>query len=394
MSHSAAHSGLSNSKRMMRAQWVRPPFSHSFLRRLLRYRLGAALGVALYLAGSTSAALAADLPEGAHEYLGTATIERSDDISPVMTINQRNKLVMLNWDSFDIASDAILIVRSNEPHSLLLNRVTGQSPSMLAGSLVADGDVWLINPNGVDIHASAAIAARGFMTSTEELDLSVLGDIARSGQPPAPLLAGVTRAVDAAAAANVPSIPSVPSIQRTMPVESVPSASAQFALLAPSCVPSSSARNGIIDVYFPPSPTVLEPVLAGGPPRTPPPLSTLPIPLAASTVQPLLTLVHPELLSPVAMPVPALSPLQPALLTPLAAAASLIDVTVPVSNRAPASDARQAPPVQPRTVGFGSQLGRFLDRIIPHHVTWGLGGDTESDQDSDSDEDSYSGSNK
>ncbi len=49
----------------------------------------------------------------------------------------------------------------------MLNRVTGNTPSTIAGSLTANGQVYLVNPNGIAITTSGMVnTGGGFVAST------------------------------------------------------------------------------------------------------------------------------------------------------------------------------------------------------------------------------------
>jgi filamentous hemagglutinin family protein len=73
---------------------------------------------------------------------------------------------LLNWQSFSIGSDAA--VRFDQPNaaSRVLNRVTGNDPSAIFGQLSSNGQVWLLNPNGVLFGQGARIDVAGLVAST------------------------------------------------------------------------------------------------------------------------------------------------------------------------------------------------------------------------------------
>ena len=56
------------------------------------------------------------------------------------------------------------------PASQVLNRVTGNDPSAILGSLSSNGRVWLLNPNGVLFGQSARVDVAGLVTSTLNLN--------------------------------------------------------------------------------------------------------------------------------------------------------------------------------------------------------------------------------
>ncbi|NDC75995.1 filamentous hemagglutinin N-terminal domain-containing protein, partial [bacterium] len=52
---------------------------------------------------------------------------------------------------------------------IALNRVTGDQLSLIDGSLLANGQVWLLNPNGVFIGQGGQISSRGFLGTTSSI---------------------------------------------------------------------------------------------------------------------------------------------------------------------------------------------------------------------------------
>ncbi|MEN3943907.1 filamentous hemagglutinin N-terminal domain-containing protein, partial [Prosthecobacter sp. SYSU 5D2] len=86
-----------------------------------------------------------------------------------MIINQASKAAIINWSSFSIALGESTIF--NQPAGgAALNRVTGITPSMIEGTLKANGTIWLINPNGTLIGNTGIIQTGSFLAST--LDVS------------------------------------------------------------------------------------------------------------------------------------------------------------------------------------------------------------------------------
>jgi len=77
---------------------------------------------------------------------------------------------IIHWDDFSIASDEITRFIQPNSTSVVLNRVTGQVPSNIFGTLEATGKVFLINPAGILIGENGTINTAAFIAST--LDLS------------------------------------------------------------------------------------------------------------------------------------------------------------------------------------------------------------------------------
>ncbi|HEY9192028.1 MAG TPA: filamentous hemagglutinin N-terminal domain-containing protein, partial [Methyloversatilis sp.] len=73
---------------------------------------------------------------------------------------------IINWKQFSIQPGET--TRFIQPNSTatVLNRVVGQDPSKILGNLVANGRVFLINPNGVLFGAGAKVDTAGLVAST------------------------------------------------------------------------------------------------------------------------------------------------------------------------------------------------------------------------------------
>ncbi|MCQ9378540.1 filamentous hemagglutinin N-terminal domain-containing protein, partial [Methyloversatilis sp. XJ19-49] len=73
---------------------------------------------------------------------------------------------IINWQKFSIQpGETTRFIQPNSTASVL-NRVVGQDPSRILGNLVANGRVFLINPNGVLFGAGAKVDTAGLVAST------------------------------------------------------------------------------------------------------------------------------------------------------------------------------------------------------------------------------------
>lgn len=110
--------------------------------------------------------LANVLPTNGVVVQGAATISQSTN---VMVINQDTSKAIVNWQSFDIGSAARVNVIQPSNTSVLLNRVVGNNPSQIFGSLDANGQVILINPNGILFGKDGSVNANAFTASTLDM---------------------------------------------------------------------------------------------------------------------------------------------------------------------------------------------------------------------------------
>ena len=77
---------------------------------------------------------------------------------------------IINWNGFSINAGELTRFIQQSAASAVLNRVTGPDPSQILGTLLSNGRVFLINPNGIVFGAGATIDTAGLVAST--LDLS------------------------------------------------------------------------------------------------------------------------------------------------------------------------------------------------------------------------------
>ncbi|SFU74681.1 filamentous hemagglutinin family N-terminal domain-containing protein, partial [Methylobacterium sp. 174MFSha1.1] len=105
------------------------------------------------------------LPTGGHVVSGGVTIGAPS--GGAMTITQSSQSAIVNWQGFSIGSNNRVDIRQPDAQSAILNRVTGDTPSTIAGQLNANGQVYLVNPNGITITRSGRVNAEGgFVAST------------------------------------------------------------------------------------------------------------------------------------------------------------------------------------------------------------------------------------
>ncbi|WP_048942077.1 filamentous hemagglutinin N-terminal domain-containing protein [Haemophilus influenzae] len=97
---------------------------------------------------------------------GTATMQVDGNKTTI-----RNSVnAIINWKQFNIDQNEMVQFLQESNNSAVFNRVTSDQISQLKGILDSNGQVFLINPNGVAIGKNAIINTNGFTAST--LDIS------------------------------------------------------------------------------------------------------------------------------------------------------------------------------------------------------------------------------
>ncbi|MBV9418485.1 MAG: filamentous hemagglutinin N-terminal domain-containing protein, partial [Alphaproteobacteria bacterium] len=115
--------------------------------------------------GLTLAAAQAD-PTGGVVVSGGATIGGTQNNT---VINQSTQRALINWQNFSVAAGGS--VQFNQPNSgsITVNRVIGSEASSINGSLFANGQVWLLNGNGILFGKGATINVGGLIATTSDI---------------------------------------------------------------------------------------------------------------------------------------------------------------------------------------------------------------------------------
>ncbi|WNO07824.1 YDG domain-containing protein [Teredinibacter sp. KSP-S5-2] len=116
---------------------------------------------------STSRAIdSSTLPTGGSVQYGSVSVSENENS---LNIKQSSDRAILNWESFSIGSDASVNFLQNSESSVALNRVLGNDPSLIYGSLTANGQVFLLNSNGITFGKGSRIDVGGLVASTSEI---------------------------------------------------------------------------------------------------------------------------------------------------------------------------------------------------------------------------------
>ncbi len=98
---------------------------------------------------------------------GAATIVQPN--ASTLNVNQSTNKAIINWNSFSVGHGDTVNFNQPGASSATLNRVTGATPSWVAGTINAPGTVLLVNPNGVEITKSGVITTGSFAASTLDI---------------------------------------------------------------------------------------------------------------------------------------------------------------------------------------------------------------------------------
>lgn len=103
------------------------------------------------------------MPEGGVIRSGEGAVTQN---GKEMTIRQDSGRLAMDWTNFNVGKDETVRFQQPGKDALALNRVTGNQQSLIDGSLLSNGHVLLVNPNGVVIGKNASIDVGGLVAST------------------------------------------------------------------------------------------------------------------------------------------------------------------------------------------------------------------------------------
>ena len=104
------------------------------------------------------------LPAGEVVVGGSVTVNRPTVDS--LTVNQGTARAAINWQSFGIGTGQSVTFVQPSATSVILNRVVGNDSSAIYGSLKANGQVFLLNSNGVYFSPTASVDTGALVASS------------------------------------------------------------------------------------------------------------------------------------------------------------------------------------------------------------------------------------
>lgn len=113
-----------------------------------------------------SATAWAELPQGGQISSGDGSLSYQGN---QLNVQQNSDRMAVDWQSFSIGKDNKVVFNQPGAESIALNRVQGSDVSRIQGAIKANGQVFLLNPNGVLFSPTAQVNTGGLVASTLEL---------------------------------------------------------------------------------------------------------------------------------------------------------------------------------------------------------------------------------
>ena len=119
-----------------------------------------------FISANADAVSSTALPTDPVVSSGNATFNQNAN---QLTINQSSNQLITNWSSFNIGRNAGVEFVQPSASSSALNHVNSSDPSHIYGTLQSNGQVILINPNGVIFNGSARVDVGSIIASSLQM---------------------------------------------------------------------------------------------------------------------------------------------------------------------------------------------------------------------------------
>ncbi|MCP1576542.1 filamentous hemagglutinin family protein [Herbaspirillum rubrisubalbicans] len=126
---------------------------------------------------SAASALAMAGPSGGTVTAGSGSISQSGNTT---TITQGSQNLSVNWQSFNTTSAEKVNFVQPSASAIAVNRIQDVNATQFMGQLNANGQVYLINPNGILFGAGAQVNVGGLVASTLDINDAALGSSTRN----------------------------------------------------------------------------------------------------------------------------------------------------------------------------------------------------------------------
>ncbi len=125
-----------------------------------------AMGLGFCLSVQAAQPDANQLPTGGQVSAGSAALSQS---GAVLNVNQTSARAVINWQTFNLGSQAQINFNQPSAASATLNRVQDVNPSQIFGRITAPGTVVLTNPHGVYFSPTATVDVGSFVATTHSI---------------------------------------------------------------------------------------------------------------------------------------------------------------------------------------------------------------------------------
>jgi filamentous hemagglutinin family protein len=125
--------------------------------------LGTSLAVVLTAGAGLVAALSAQAPAGDFSIISGDVTQT--EAGSTVTLTQTTPVAIIGYTDLQINAGTTVHIEQPSPESRLLIRVVSSSATVIAGNIVATGQVAMVNPEGIAVSPGAQVDASGLVLS-------------------------------------------------------------------------------------------------------------------------------------------------------------------------------------------------------------------------------------
>lgn len=138
---------------------------YALLQGLRWYMLSMAVTASAQVSAPVSSS---QLPTGGKVMSGTTSIQ---SVGNVLNINQSSQRSVIDWNTFNVGGGAKVNFIQPSANSVTLNRVLDTNGSQILGSISANGQVFISNPNGVLFGPNSQVNVGGLLATTQNISV-------------------------------------------------------------------------------------------------------------------------------------------------------------------------------------------------------------------------------
>jgi filamentous hemagglutinin len=131
-----------------------------------------------------------------------STATNAGSVGQTLTINQLLPKIILDWKNFDIGNGSVVQFIQPSSTSAVLNRIYSLDPTIIQGSIKANGQVYLVNQNGILFDRGAQVNVNTLVASSLNIDDKVFKSSVTTGGLFTPAFTGGYDATGATAAGS------------------------------------------------------------------------------------------------------------------------------------------------------------------------------------------------
>ncbi|MDX1669662.1 MAG: filamentous hemagglutinin N-terminal domain-containing protein, partial [Limnobacter sp.] len=127
------------------------------------------LALLISLIGTAACPVAYAGPQGGSVAAGSASVVQSGS---TVDVNQHTDRAVIDWSSFDVDANEAVNFSQPSASSVILNRINDVKPSTIAGRITANGQIILVNPNGMVFSDSAVVDVNSLIATSSSVGLT------------------------------------------------------------------------------------------------------------------------------------------------------------------------------------------------------------------------------